>query len=178
MEKLEGEKVVIEQQNRYLQERLAQMEAENSRLSKQVAQLSADVRNSPASSVKSDSRSPTLTATLFKQEIDGDSTGVPPFTSLSPSSTERSPTLEPPSLAEPADLTQHPAAVLCDLQCRLVVSKERGVSSLSTTPTPNVVLQMVALQLYLTMTSTAYSILNQPSSRTLLHSTKTGSESE
>ncbi|TQB74959.1 transcription factor that binds to CRE motif [Monascus purpureus] len=107
MEKLENEKVVIEQQNQFLLQRLAQMEAENNRLSQQVARLSAEIHGSSSSQV---SDSPTLTATLFKQDDDIPLERVP-FPTPSDS-----PIIHPSSLAESSDMTQHPAAVLCDLQ--------------------------------------------------------------
>ena len=176
MEKLEGEKVVIEEQNRFLQERLAQMEAENNRLNKQVAQLSAEVRNSSPASTTSH-QSPTLATTLFKQEVDEESMERIPF----PTSSECSPILETSSLTESADgMTQHPAAMLCDLQCQSPAdSKEWGVPFLSTTTTVAnlhrfMMLQMVAWQLFLTMTSAAYSTVIRPLSL-ILRSAKTGS---
>ncbi|PYI17856.1 hypothetical protein BO99DRAFT_474670 [Aspergillus violaceofuscus CBS 115571] len=120
MEKLENEKIQMEQQNQFLLQRLTQMEAENNRLNQQVAQLSAEVRGSRGNTPKPGSpasASPTLTPTLFKQERDELPLDRIPF----PTSplTDYSPTLRPSTLAEASDLTQHPAAVLCDLQSPL-----------------------------------------------------------
>ncbi|RAK72550.1 transcription factor HAC1 [Aspergillus fijiensis CBS 313.89] len=120
MEKLENEKIQMEQQNQFLLQRLTQMEAENNRLNQQVAQLSAEVRGSRGNTPKPGSpasASPTLTPTLFKQERDELPLDRIPF----PTSpyTDYSPTLRPSTLAESSDLTQHPAAVLCDLQSPL-----------------------------------------------------------
>lgn len=184
MEKLEGEKVVIEQQNEFLLQRLTQMETENGRLNKQVAQLSAEVRasrgNTPnqqgssASSTSSASESPTLTATLFKQEGDEPSLDRIPFPT--PSLRDNSPTLEPSSLVESSDLAQHPAAVLCGLQCQSVDSKEQEtLSPLTTSNRAESLSPLMKLQLlFLMMTSVAYSTVIQPLSQ-ILRSLKMGS---
>ncbi|KAJ5624744.1 Snf7 [Penicillium lagena] len=117
MEKLETEKIQMEQQNQFLLQRLSQMEAENNRLSQQVAQLSAEVRGSrsatPTKAGSPVADSPTLTPTLFKQE--GDDLPMERIPFPTPSTTDYSPTLKPSTLAEASDVTQHPAAVLCDL---------------------------------------------------------------
>ncbi|KAL4801758.1 bZIP transcription factor HacA [Aspergillus unguis] len=178
MEKLENEKIDMEQQNQFLLKRLTQMEAENTRLSQQVAQLSAEVRSgsrhtTPRASSPT-SVSPTLTPTLFKQEGDDIPLDRIPFPT--PSVTDYSPTLKPSSLAETSDLAQHPAAMLCgDLQCQSEVSKEMEVPSRSSTSEPalNMSLNMTLQLLFLTMTSTAYSTVIHPLSQ-ILQSLKTG----
>ncbi|RAL16614.1 transcription factor HAC1 [Aspergillus homomorphus CBS 101889] len=177
MEKLENEKIQMEQQNQFLLQRLTQMEAENNRLNQQVAQLSAEVRGSRGNTPKPGSpatTSPTLTPTLFKQERDELPLERIPF----PTSplTDFSPTLRPSTLAESSDLTQHPAAVLCDLQCQSPDSKEMEVLSRcsSSAPTWNLTLQMTLQLLFLTMTSTAFSAVIHPLGR-ILQSLKTGS---
>ncbi|CEL11428.1 Putative BZIP transcription factor HacA [Aspergillus calidoustus] len=178
MEKLENEKIQMEQQNQFLVQRLAQMEAENNRLSQQVAQLSAEVRGSRHSTPRPSSPasvSPTLTPTLFKQEGEEISLDRIPFPT--PSVTDYSPTLKPSSLAESSDLTQHPAAVLCDLQCQSADSKEMEVPSrflTSATPSSSMSLQMTLQLLFLTMTSAAYSTVIHPLTQ-ILQSLKTGS---
>lgn len=178
VEKLEGEKQQVEQQNAFLLQRLAQMEAENNRLNRQVAQLSAEIRGSRGSSPKSVtsdySVSPTLTPTLFKQERDDVPLEKIPFPT--PSLSEFSPRLSP---AESPDLTQHPAAMLCDLQCQSTDSTApRTVPAPSPSWAPdlawNFTLQMTLQLLCLTMTSAAYSTVILPLSH-LLHSLKTGS---
>ncbi|KAJ5116525.1 hypothetical protein N7456_000873 [Penicillium angulare] len=179
MEKLETEKIRMEQQNQFLLSRLTQMEVENNRLSKQVAQLSAEVRGSRSVTPKAGSpvnvttESPTLTPTLFKQE-GGDEFAMDRIPFPTPSA-EFSPTLKPSTLAEASDATQHPAAVLCDLQCRSVASKELEAPSLSSTSDPRskLQLQMTLQLLFLTMTSVAYSTVTHPLSQ-ILHSLKTG----
>lgn len=174
MEKLETEKIQMEQQNQFLLQRLSQMEAENNRLSQQVAQLSAEVRGSrSATPTKANSpvaNSPTLTPTLFKQE--GDDLPMERIPFPTPSTTDYSPTLKPSTLAEASDVTQHPAAVLCDLPCPSLASKELEVRFPSLTS--RVPLQMTLQLLFLTMTSAACSAVIHPLSH-ILHSLKTGS---
>ncbi|PLB36034.1 transcription factor HAC1 [Aspergillus candidus] len=119
MEKLENEKIQMEQQNQFLLQRLNQIEAENNRLNKQVAQLSAEVRGSSRGSTPNrtiaspPSPSPTLTPTLFKQERDELPLDRIPFpTPSSLAHATFSPTLKPSTLDESTDPAQHPAAVL------------------------------------------------------------------
>ncbi|KAI9367668.1 hypothetical protein BJX61DRAFT_282590 [Aspergillus egyptiacus] len=177
MEKLENEKIKMEQQNQFLLQRLSQMEAENNRLSQQVAQLSAEVRGSRTSTPMPGSPasvSPTLTPTLFKQE--GDEIPLDRIPFPTPSMTDYSPTLKPSSLAESSDMTQHPAAMLCGLQCQSENSKEMEVPSRFSTsePASSMSLQMTLQLLFLTMTSAAYSTVIHPLTQ-ILQSLKTGS---
>lgn len=182
MEKLEGEKMQIEQQNQLLQSRLSQMEVENNRLNQQVVQLSAEVHGSRSASPKPATpatESPTLTPTLFKQE--GDELPLERVPFPTPSVTDYSPTLKPSTLAESSDATQHPAAMLCDLQCPSPDSKELEAPSLSLTSAPapaqNLMLQTTLQLLFLTMTSTAFSTVIRPLSL-ILQSLKMGSPLE
>ncbi|KAH8689821.1 hypothetical protein BGW36DRAFT_329153 [Talaromyces proteolyticus] len=176
VEKLEGEKKRMEQQNQFLLQRLTQMEVENNRLNRQVAQLSAEIRGSRGTtpkSVVSDLESPTLTPTLFKQERDELLMDKIPFPS--PSLTDYSPSLKPADLAEASDLTQHPAAVLCDLQCQSKASKEQTEHESYLTPNQNwITLPMTWQLLCLTMTSAAYSTVILPLLQ-ILNSMKAGS---
>lgn len=162
----------MEQQNQFLLQRLTQMESENNRLNRQVAQLSAEIRGSRGTtpkSVVSDLESPTLTPTLFKQEREELSMDKIPFPT--PSLTDYSPSLKPTDLAEASDLTQHPAAVLCDLQCQSKASKD---SSQQQQAWNNLQLQMTLQLLCLTMTSAAYSTVILPLLQ-ILSSMKAGS---
>lgn len=195
MEKLETEKIRMEQQNQFLLQRLSQMEAENNRLSQQVAQLSAEVRGSRSSTpVKAGSpvphssssaitttASPTLTPTLFKQEGEDLQIERIPFPTPSTITLDYSPTLKPSTLAEATpDVTQHPAVMLCpsDLQCPSAASKEQEsatvVPSLSSTSSFQLTLATTLQLLFLTMTSVASSTVTSPLLR-ILHSLKTGS---
>lgn len=174
MEKLETEKIRMEQQNQFLIQRLSQMETENNRLSQQVAKLSAEVRGSRSVTPKASSpaiESPTLTPTLFKQE--GDELPMERIPFPTPSVTDYSPTLKPSTLAEASDVTQHPAAVLCDLQCPSLASKDLEAPYPSSTSPTNLKLQMTLQLLFLTMTSVACSTVIHPLSQILL-SLKTG----
>ncbi|KAK2812878.1 hypothetical protein FQN49_008339 [Arthroderma sp. PD_2] len=159
IEKLEGEKLKIEQQNEFLLRRLSQMEEENSRLSQQVAKLASEIQTSksrpgsPAATTASThtaitSTSPTLAPVLFKQEndlISGDKMdSIPdhlnPSTSaattttqtFSPSLLALSPADFDRSSASASDMTQHPAAVLCDLQCQSEAPAWMSLTSTST----------------------------------------------
>ncbi|EZF75578.1 hypothetical protein H105_02773 [Trichophyton soudanense CBS 452.61] len=212
IEKLEGEKLKIEQQNEFLLRRLSQMEAENNRLSQQVAKLASEIQTSksnpgsPASASASastssisatlaPSTSPTLAPVLFKQENDLlDNIDSIPFTiNPDPSTTTTtttttttsnnisstsSTTLSPADLdhssATPSDLAQHPAAVLCDLQCQSEARPWMISTSATSTYLSFVNMIMFTLPLYQTLTSAAYSTLIHPASL-IFHSLKTGS---
>jgi transcriptional activator HAC1 len=169
--------LVIEQQNEFLLRRLAQMEAENNRLSQQVAQLSAEIRSSRGTTPQSVSvtASPTLAPVLFKQEGDEPSLDKIPFPT--PSITEYSPSLKSLGLTEASDMTQHPAAMLCDLQCQLEASRGLAASH-NRFSTPDqiflLVLQIIMQHLCLMMTSTAYSVVILPMIQ-IFHSLKEGS---
>jgi len=174
VEKLEGEKQKMEQQNQFLLQRLAQMEAENNRLNRQVAQLSAEIRGSRGTTPMTviDTASPTLTPTLFKREGEDFSIDKIPFPT--PSISDYSPSLKLEDLAESADMTQHPAAVLCDLQCQSKDSKDLPRET-HYSSTWNPLQQTVLLQLlFLMMTSAAYSTVILPLSQ-ILNSMKAGS---
>lgn len=179
MEKLEGEKSKIEEQNQFLLQRLSQMEAENNRLSRQVAQLSAEVRGSRGTTPKpvpSTTESPTLTPTLFKQEGDDGDFPLDRVSFPTSSPANYSPTLKPSTLAEPSDATQHPAAVLCDLQCPSQGSKEQEALChfMASDQGANLRLLITLQLLFQTMTFAAYSAVVHPLSQ-ILHSLKTGS---
>ncbi|KLJ10803.1 hypothetical protein EMPG_13841 [Blastomyces silverae] len=121
VEKLEGEKLEMEHQNGLLLRRLAQMEAENNRLSQQVAQLSAEIRSSRGSSPQSmvsGLASPTLAPILFKQERDEMISSLDKIPFPTPSMSAYSPSVKGCDLIDSSDMTQHPAAMLCDLQCQ------------------------------------------------------------
>lgn len=166
----------IEQQNEFLLQQLSQMEAENNRLNKQVAQLSAEIGSSRGSSPKSvtSTPSPTLTATLFKQEREELSLDKIPFPT--PSATEYSPSLKPSDLTETSDMTQHPAEMLCDLQCQSEASQGLKASRFlsSNQNQNNMMLQTLMQLLYLTMTSAVYSAVILPLNQIFL-SLKEGS---
>ncbi|KAL9627213.1 MAG: hypothetical protein Q9164_007671 [Protoblastenia rupestris] len=134
VEKLEGEKATIEQQNQYLKDRLLAVEHEKFMLTQQVAKMSAQMKllrpGSPASTATA--ASPPLESQIFdphkiKQEVDDYPLALPtPQTYNSPSTTTYSASQSPAqpslcydddSLTSSPDMTQHPAEMLCDLQC-------------------------------------------------------------
>ncbi|EEQ29954.1 bZIP transcription factor HacA [Microsporum canis CBS 113480] len=207
IEKLEGEKLKIEQQNEFLLRRLSQMEEENNRLNQQVAKLASEIQTSksnpgsPASSASASnitatlasSASPTLAPVLFKQENDllsvdkmdsilftADASTISTTTAtanstqtFSPSVLALSPADFDHSSASASDMTQHPAAVLCDLQCQSEAPAWM-ISTSTSTYLSFMNMIMFTLPLYQTLTSAAYSTLIQPASL-IFHSLKTGS---
>ena len=143
VEKLEGEKYAIERQNYMLKQRLMQVEHDKYRLSQQVAKMAAALLKSGATTPHvskapspSSPPSPTLTADLLqhdqaiKQELEDYPFSLPsPQNTLDPrssfssasSSSSRSPSpthMEYNGSATSPDMTQHPAAMLCGLQCQ------------------------------------------------------------
>lgn len=143
VEKLEGEKMSIEEQNKMLKERLMTVEHEKFKLAQQVAKLTADMSKfrrgslAPPSVSASCTPSPSLRPELFsqnniKQEFDDFALSLPTpqssaiaRSSLTPRSTS-SVSSRSPSPARSAfgvmtsspDMTQHPAEMLCGLQCQ------------------------------------------------------------
>ncbi|KAI1940612.1 transcription factor that binds to CRE motif [Ophidiomyces ophidiicola] len=178
IEKLETEKAKMEQQNRVLLQRLAQMEAENNRLSQQVAQLSTEIRSSRGASPQSSvsAPSPTLSPILFKhdnEELIIEKTLIP-----SPPTTVYSPMTTVIDSIETSDMTQHPAAVLCDLQCQSEESADQMTVSINQSSTQHPVyalmLQVILQHLLVTMTSAAYSTVILPLNQ-IFRSLKMGS---
>ena len=153
VEKLEGEKSAIERQNESLKERLMAVEHEKFLLAQKVAKMTAQMKvfrqESGASSPEPSS--PALEQfdhQRIKKEIDNEYSFVPtPELSYSgasfasPSTMTYSPSQSPPNvglgvddspLTTSPDMTQHPAAMLCDLQCQ---SAEPSCQVSSTQPT-------------------------------------------
>ena len=171
VKKIEDEKKVIELENTALMERLDRMEAENNRLNEKIAKLS---RETPGPSSNASPRgaaplptsgSPTLTPILFKRENDygHDAFAMDRIPFSTPLSIDE-------STAEPSDLTQHPAAVLCDLQCQSEAS-----TAVTSMMRHTLALQIIiAHHVFLMMTSAAYSTVILPMSQ-IFHSLKEGS---
>ncbi|KAL8907881.1 MAG: hypothetical protein Q9171_005684 [Xanthocarpia ochracea] len=155
VEKLEGEKHSIEEQNQMLKERLMAAEHEKFKLQQQnsvlVAELAA-LRGGSSSSQASLAPSPEFAMDLInnqqaiKKELDDSLYALRTPTSLpsdsfspSPSASIESRSPSPTSLdlgfhvltASP-DMTQHPAAMLCDLQCQSGAARPATM----TRPTP------------------------------------------
>ncbi|KAL8990792.1 MAG: hypothetical protein Q9177_000644 [Variospora cf. flavescens] len=170
VEKLEGEKSAIETQNDMLKERLMAVEHEKFKLKQQLSQLAAEnaaLRSGSSPSRASLAPSPNLAADLFnnqkaiKQEIEDSlfalrtpislpSDSFSPSPSASTDSRSPSPTsldLGFHALTTSPDMTQHPAAMLCDLQCQSRAARsaamtrstirDKAPSPPSPSPTPN-----------------------------------------
>ena len=133
VEKLEGEKATIEQQNQYLKDRLMAVEHEKFQLQQQLTKVTAQMKAiSEGSVTPSTAPSPAPEPQVFdhlriKQEIDDYSLAATPQTYSSPSTMTYSPSQSPSqpslsygdeSLATSPNMTQHPAEMLCDLQCQ------------------------------------------------------------
>ena len=135
VEKLEGEKASIEQQNQYLKDRIMAVEHEKFQLQQQLTKVTAQVKamSESSSSTSSVTPSPDPEPQVFdhlriKQEIDDYSLATtpqtifasPPTMTYSPSQSPTQPRLsfDDDSLSTSPDMTQHPAAMLCDLQCQ------------------------------------------------------------
>lgn len=202
VEKLEGEKSAIEQQNERLKERLLAVEHEKFQLSQQVAKMAAEMsvfrsKNrsmgtspSPSCAASSSSLGAELHQQSIKQELDDYPLALltpqnsidhstSSFSSPSSSTYSRSPSpshheLGLGAVATSLDMTQHPAAMLCGLQCQ---SEELWPASipLTTRDEARRLQEMIGFQLlYLTLISAVYSHLLHPL-RLIFISLRTGS---
>ncbi|MCJ1412691.1 hypothetical protein MMC19_006789 [Ptychographa xylographoides] len=208
VEKLEGEKYTIERQNYMLKQRLLAVEHEKYALRQQLAKYAAALQKagnlSRAVSIAPPSAppSPNMVAadlrqidTNIKQEFEDIPYSLPsPQNTLDPrssfssasSSSSRSPSPANLDFNGPAlssDMTQHPAAMLCGLQCQSEAAW-RPLSNLGSPrdearSPPHQQRQMqipyilTTLRLFLTLHSVVSSTLLQPFSQ-LLTSLKTG----
>ncbi|KAL9600468.1 MAG: hypothetical protein Q9179_003191 [Wetmoreana sp. 5 TL-2023] len=140
VEKLEGEKSAIEAQNDMLKERLMAVEHEKFKLQQKNSQMAAELaalKGGSSSTRASLAPSPDYAADLhnqqaIKQELEDSlyalrtpislpSDSFSPSPSASTNSRSPSPTslgLGFHALTTSPDMTQHPAAMLCDLQCQ------------------------------------------------------------
>ncbi|RDL41639.1 Uncharacterized protein BP5553_01618 [Venustampulla echinocandica] len=190
VEALEAEKHAIERRNQDLEMRLAHMEEQNLRLQQELAQITGNkMPVFRGSSVSASSPSQELgqsSPVTFSQELFGsrDANGrssisaasmadsQAPVQTVNPASL--SPEIRPvaeSSNASSSDMTQHPAAVLCDLQCQ---SEEQRPWMASTTATTSAISQILTLTMFINMTSGAISTLLSPLSQ-IYTSLKTGS---
>lgn len=212
VEKLEGEKSAIETQNDELKQLLLAAEHEKFRLAQKNSKLMAELAALKGGSLSNRSSlapSPNLSAAVFhdpqaiKQEMEDPLSALRtpislPSDSFSPSisaSTDsRSPSPTSLDLGFPApttspDMTQHPAAMLCDLQCQsgavpsaamirpMIPDRAPSTASLfhnnnRQAPSPNM---LISSHLFcLKLTSTVYSHLLIPLLQ-ICHSLKTAS---
>jgi transcriptional activator HAC1 len=181
VEVLEAEKRACERRNQDLEMRLADMEAKNIMLQRELEQFTGNMTvfrgSSPAPSPSQTEQfrqapSPvTFSRDLFSSQdeekrlsisqqsiADSQPTRTVNPASLSP---EMRPVVE--SNASSSDMTQHPAAMLCDLQCQ---SEEQRPWASST----SAISQILATMLFINFTSTLLSPLSQ-----IVKSLKTGS---
>ena len=194
VEKLEGEKQSIEQQNAALKQQLMTVEHEKWLLRQQVAKMTAQMEAIKRGSSTPDVSTPPLEPDLLdheqiiKKEFDDYQFALPtPRSSLrassasfsspstatySGSSTPATISLGLDALTASPDMTQHPAAMLCDLQCQ-----SREICHASTRPT---IRHAAAIQLYtanllcLTLISQVYLQLMRPL-KMIFTSLRTGS---
>lgn len=194
VEKLEGEKQSIEQQNAALKQQLMTVEHEKWLLRQQVAKMTAQMEAIKRGSSTPDVSTPPLEPDLLehdqiiKKEFDEYQFALPtPRSSLrassasfsSPSTATYSGSSTPATislgldhLTASPDMTQHPAAMLCDLQCQ-----SREACHVSTRPT---IRHAAAIQLYtanllcLTLISQVYLQLMRPL-KMIFTSLRTGS---
>lgn len=185
----------IEEQNKMLRERLMTVEHEKFQLAQQVAKMTAEMARyrkgslAPSSVVTSCAPSPNLHADLFqpsniKQEIDDYPFSLPTpqhstlGASLTPPSTSaysRSPSPAHGSfgaMKSSSDLTQHPAEMLCGLQCQ---SEAASIPPTSRDVGRQEILYSLSTQVLLaTMISVIYSQVLHPL-RQIFLSLRTGS---
>ncbi|KAL8866267.1 MAG: hypothetical protein Q9174_006399 [Haloplaca sp. 1 TL-2023] len=157
VEKLEGEKSFIETQNDRLKERLLQVEHEKFKLQQENTKLAAELtalKGGSSSSRASLAPSPNLAAQVFneqtiKQELEDTlsylrtpislpSDSFSPSPSASSNSRSPSPTslgLGFHALTTSPDMTQHPAAMLCDLQCQSGADRSAAMTQPTTRAT-------------------------------------------
>ena len=202
VERLEGEKSFIEQQNESLKERLMAVEHDKflltQKLAKVTAQMEAIIRGSSGISRPTSPplgglpNSPPIGQNLLgrelfiKQELDDCSYNLPTpqnsyaapsssYSSPSPatyseSSTPATVSLGVDALTTSSDMTQHPAAMLCDLQCQS--GKGRQTATRPTTPRAAAILTFMGSLLSLMLIS-IYSQLMHPL-RMIFNSLKKG----
>jgi transcriptional activator HAC1 len=183
VEALEGEKRAIERKNHDLELRLADAEAKNLLLQQQIAQITGNMtvfNQSPSSSQYRQSPTPiTFSQELFGSREGNNSTTFEPVSEAHLNLQESIRTVNPASLspeirpvaelsnASSSDMTQHPAAMLCDLQCQ---SEEQRPWMTSTETSTSISTIIACLLLISATTSTFLQPLYQ-----IISSLKTGS---
>ena len=191
VEALENEKRAIERTNQDLLMRLQDMEAKNLILQRQLEQFTGNMTVFRGSSATSSPGRPEQirqapTPITFSQELFSsrdednrasistqsivDSQPTPRTVNPASLSPEIKPVMESTSNASSSDMTQHPAAMLCDLQCQ---SEEQRPWMDTTTITTSAISQILAATLYLSMASEAISTLLSPLSQ-IVSSLKNG----
>jgi transcriptional activator HAC1 len=189
VEALEAEKRAIERRNQDLEMRLADMQAKNELLMRELEAFTGGMTVFRSSSVastpgQSEQIRSAQTPVTFSQELFGSRDAQERPISTQPIiKSEPTQTVNPASIspeirpvdestnASSSDMTQHPAAMLCDLQCQ---SEEQRPWMDSTTATTSAISQILAITLFINMTSEAISTLLSPVSQ-IVNSLRMGS---
>lgn len=166
--------------------RLANMEAKNLMLQRELEQFTGGSMGAFRSSSVAASPHQSPRPVTFSQDLFGsqDATERSPMsTQVSPLDTQPTRTVNPASLspemrpvaessnASSSDMTQHPAAMLCDLQCQ---SGEQRPWMGSTPATASTISHLLAMTLFINTTSRAILTLLTPLSQ-IVTSLRTGS---
>jgi len=187
VEALENEKRAIERRNADLEMRLADMQAKNELLMRELEQFTGGMTVFRSSSIASTPAQPELrsapTPVTFSQELFGSRDAQEQPISTQPIiKSEPTQTVNPASLspeirpvdesanASSSDMTQHPAAMLCDLQCQ----SEEQWPWMDSTTSARAISQILAINLFINMTLEAISTLLTPLSQ-IVTSLRTGS---
>jgi transcriptional activator HAC1 len=189
VEALEAEKRQIERRNQDLEMRLAHMEEQYLHVRQQLEQVtgnkmivfgSSSVVSTPSQELHQASSPVTFSQELFSSR---DSNGPATISRPSISETQSPQTVNPASLSPEirpvvestnacsSDMTQHPAAMLCDLQCQ---SEEQRPWMNSRTPTTLAISQILVMTTFLNMISATTSTILSPLSQ-IITSLRTGS---
>ena len=186
VEALEAQKHAIERRNQDLEMRLADLEAKNLMLQRELEQFTGQMAVFRGSATTASPHASPRPVT-FSQDLFGprDSNETNTMTAqVSPLDTQPARTVNPASLspeirpvaadssnASSSDLTQHPAAMLCDLQCQ---SQEQRPWASSAPATSSTISQLLAMILFISTTSQAISALLTPLSQ-IIFSLRAGS---
>ncbi|TVY59469.1 Transcriptional activator hac1 [Lachnellula cervina] len=187
VEALEAEKRQIERRNQDLEMRLAHMEEQYARVTQELAQVTGNKMHVFGSSSAVSSPSQELrqaSPVTFSQELFSSRDSNPAIISRQSVSEPHSlQTVNPASLspeirpvddltnASSSDMTQHPAAMLCDLQCQ---SEEQRPWTNTPTTTASAISQILIMTTFLNMISASTSALLSPLSQ-INTSLRTGS---
>jgi transcriptional activator HAC1 len=175
--------MVVERRNQDLEMRLAAMEAHNAVLLDEVKRLGGNSNmhffqgSSSPDQIRSSPTPVTFSQQLFTSQdednrpISTQSIHGSPLQTVNPASL--SPEIRPvaeSTNASSSDMTQHPAAMLCDLQCQ----SEEQRPWMDSTSTASAISQILATTLLVTMISEVTSTLLSPLSQ-IMHSLSNGS---
>jgi len=187
VEALQEEKDAVERTNRDLMVQLHHMAEANARLQKELERIggnrmkvfgSSSVASTPCRDVRQSPSPITFSKQLFPSGNDDNlpistqslvDTAVPATVNPASLSPEIRPVADA-SNASSSDMTQHPAAMLCDLQCQ----SEEQRPWMASTSTASTIHRILAMSLFISMTSEAISTLLMPLNQ-IINSLKMGS---